>query len=118
MDSRVGSSILNEMHTVGLTEKVIFGQRQEASGREPSGQVWRKKEELEMRVYMRWWKKSKEASVTRRGGTEKNTTRIQRGKDGCVGEGPAGVEWSPTVDGTGDGRDICRTLWAITCYGL
>lgn len=32
----------NEVHVAGVTEKVIFEQRDEGSGKEPSRQVWRK----------------------------------------------------------------------------
>ena len=55
---------------------MIFEQRQEGSGKEPSGQVWRKflAEELKMGVYRRL-KNKEEASVTLRGKIEKETVR-------------------------------------------
>lgn len=39
---RMDISIFNEVHMAGLTEKVIFEQRDEGNGKEPSRQVWRK----------------------------------------------------------------------------
>ena len=54
----VRSSILNEVHVVGMPEKGISEQRKEGSGKEPGGQVWMKCSR------QRWWKHSEEASVT------------------------------------------------------
>lgn len=67
------TSIFNEMHMADLTEKVLFEQRDEGSGKEPSRKMWRKyswQRNLNGSLYG-WLRKSEEANVTCRRRAEK-----------------------------------------------